>query len=486
MSQIRLLSVASEIYPLVKTGGLADVVGTLPGALAQEGVAVRTLVPGYPKVMSAIAQKETVRHWASLFGGPADLLAATAQKLDLLVLDAPHLYDRPGNPYVRPDGTDWPDNALRFAALCQAAADVARGDVAAFVPDIVHAHDWQAGLVPAYLHYGGGNRPGTIITVHNLAYQGLCPASLLATLGLPARAYAIDGVEYFGTISFLKAALQLADRITTVSPTYAVEIMGPDAGMGLDGVLRGRADVVSGIVNGIDVDVWNPADDRYIAAPFDVRRLTQRAKNKEALQARMDLAADPGAMLYGVVSRLSWQKGLDLLLDALPQLLANGGQLALIGSGDADLEQKFTLAAERNSGRVACVIGYDEELAHLVQAGSDVIAVPSRYEPCGLTQLCAQRYGAIPLVARVGGLADTVIDAGEMAVAAGAATGVQFAPVNLLMLQAAIRRSAGLFADKPTWARMQRNGMKTDVSWRNPARHYVTLYRDLLASRASR
>jgi len=486
MSEIKLLSVASEIYPLVKTGGLADVVGTLPGALAPEGVTVRTLVPGYPSVVGALQQAERVRHWDTLFGGPADLVVGNARGLDVFVLIAPHLFARPGNPYVRPDGTDWPDNAQRFAALCQAGAEIGRGSVAAFVPDLVQVHDWQAALVPAYLHYAGGPRPGTIVTVHNLAYQGQFPPALLATLGLPPRAYTIDGVEFFGKISFLKAALRLADRITTVSPTYAVEIMGPDAGAGLDGLLRERADIVSGIVNGIDVDVWNPGTDSHIPAQYDARRLALRARNKAALQERMDLAVDPDALLCAVVSRLSWQKGLDLLLAALPRALTYGSQLALVGSGDAELEQEFTLAAETHPGRVGCVLGYDEELAHLFQAGADVIMVPSRYEPCGLTQLYAQRYGAIPLVARVGGLADTVIDAGEMALAARVATGIQFAPVDQRMLEAAIRRAATLFADKPAWTRMQRNGMKADVSWRNPARHYASLYRGLLAERTGR
>ena len=486
MSSAAVLSVASEVFPLVKTGGLADVAGSLPGALAHEDIALRTLLPGYPRVLAALRAAEIVHHWDTLFGGPADLVAAKAGALDLFVLAAPHLYDRPGNPYVQAGGADWPDNARRFAALGRAAADIGQGALAAWRPDIVHAHDWQAALACVYLHYDGGARPGTVITIHNLAYQGIFPAALLGELGLPPQSFTVDGVEYYGSVGFLKGALQHSDRITTVSPTYAVEIMGPEAGMGLDGVLRERADVVTGIVNGIDTAVWDPATDPNIAVHYDAQHLAQRARNKEALQKRMDLAADPQAPLYGVISRLSWQKGLDLLLDSLPQLLGGGGQFALIGSGETALEAAFTRAAEGNPGRVGCVLGYDEELAHLIQAGSDVIAVPSRFEPCGLTQLSAQRYGAVPLVARVGGLSDTVIDAGEMALAAGVATGIQFAPVEPLMLSAAIRRATALFADKPAWTKMQHNGMKADVSWRNPARHYATLYRDLIAARAGR
>lgn len=482
MTDVQVLSIASEVFPLIKTGGLADVVGALPAALAAQGVTVRTLIPGYPAIRPHLSDTQPVRSWRDLFGGAATLLAGSAKGLDLFVLDAPHLFDRPGNPYTGPDGKDWPDNAQRFAALCRAGADLGQGLAGNFSPDIVHIHDWQAGLVPAYLEYGATRRPGTVATVHNLAYQGQFAPTLLASLGLPASAYAIDGIEYYGTIGYLKAALQLADRITTVSPRYATEIMEPEAGMGLDGLLRARADVVSGILNGIDTKVWNPARDPHIV-PFDVTNLGTRARNKAMLQRRMDLAPEPNALLFGVVSRLSWQKGLDLLISVLPDVIGMGAQLALVGSGDKALEDSLALAAEQHPGRVGCVLEYDEALAHLVQAGADAILVPSRYEPCGLTQLCALRYGAVPVVARVGGLADTVIDAGEMALANSVATGIQFVPVDVNMLRAAVRRTATLFADKPVWRRMQQNGMKTDVSWRSPARHYASLYRDLIASR---
>ncbi|HEY1721175.1 MAG TPA: glycogen synthase GlgA [Magnetospirillaceae bacterium] len=482
-ADLKVLSVASEVYPLIKTGGLADVAGALPAALATERVAVRTLVPGYPQVIAALEQSRVVHAWPNLFGGPAQILMGKAKGLDVFILSAKHLFDRPGNPYTNPAGTDWPDNAQRFAALARAGADIGMGSVADFKPDVVHAHDWQAGLTAAYLRYAKGKAPGTVFTVHNLAYQGQFPATLLAALGLPPTAYAIDGVEYFGTIGYLKAAIQLSDRITTVSPSYAAEMMGPEAGMGLDGLLRVRAKDVFGILNGIDTGVWNPADDRFLAAPYDISTIKERAKNKAALQERMDLKVDPDALLFGVVSRLSWQKGLDLLVEALPELLGANGQLALIGTGDIPLQNAYTYAAEQNPGRIGCVLGYDEELAHLIQAGADVILVPSRYEPCGLTQLCALRYGAVPLVARVGGLADTIIDANEMAIADDVATGIQFAPVDANMLRAAIRRTARLFADKPSWARVQSRGMKADVSWRNPAKRYASLYRQLVAAR---
>ena len=318
MSELKVLSVASEIFPLVKTGGLADVAGALPGALAREGVEMRTLVPGYPAVIAKLAAASPAHDYADLFGGPARVLAGKAEGLDLFAIDAPHLFDRPGNPYLGPDGLDWPDNAQRFAALGRVGADIGLGAIAAFRPQVVHAHDWQAALAPAYLHYADGPRPGTAITIHNMAFQGHFPASIFAELGLPASALTIDGVEYFGGVGYLKAGLLLSDRITTVSPTYAREIMTPEFGMALDGLLRTRAADVQGIVNGIDDMVWNPATDPALAQNYSALRIDMRVRNKAALQTRMGLAAGASRPLFGVVSRLSDQKGLDLLLQALP------------------------------------------------------------------------------------------------------------------------------------------------------------------------
>ena len=481
MTGLNVLSVASEVYPLLKTGGLADVVAALPPALTREGIATRTLVPGYPAVMAALRRAEAVHPFARLQGGSARLLAAHAAGLDLFVLDAPHLYGRPGNPYLGPDGKEWPDNAVRFAALAECGVAIALGSVAGYAPDVVQAHDWQAGLVPALLHYDGTPRPRTVMTVHNLSFQGQFPRALLATLGLPPHAWSIDGVEYHGTIGYLKAGLALADRITTVSPTYAAEIRTPEGGMGLDGLLRQRADVLEGIRNGIDDTVWNPATDTHIASRFDRMHYVRRVPNKAALQARFGLDADPLAFLCGVVSRLTLQKGMDLLLAALPSLAGHGAQLALLGSGDKALEEGFVAAAARFPGRVAALIGYDESVAHLVQAGADALLVPSRFEPCGLTQLCALRYGAIPIVARVGGLADTVVDANEMALAAGAGTGLQFVPVTHQNLEFAIGRAIVLRRDRALWRRMQARAMATDVGWTRPAQRYGAIFRELAA-----
>ena len=481
MSGQEVLAVVSEIYPLIKTGGLADVAGALPEALRAEGVRMRTLVPGYPALMKGLRKPETVASFPDLFGGPARVLAVRKSGLELFLLDAPHLYARPGGPYADASGVDWADNGLRFAALGRAAAGLAVDLAPGYAADVVHAHDWQAGMAPAYLAHAAGRRPGAVMTVHNLAFQGRFPAELFPRLGLPAAAYDIDGLEYFGGVGFLKAGLQYADRITTVSPTYAAEICTPEWGMGLDGLLRARAGVLSGILNGIDVKVWDPAADPSLASGYDAGRIDARAANKAALQGRFGLEPDPDALLFGVVSRLSWQKGLDLLLAALPVILDNGGQIAVVGTGDADLQAGWTAAAAANPGQVGCLIGYDEALAHRIQAGADALVVPSRFEPCGLTQLCALRYGAVPVVSRVGGLVDTVIDASPMAVAAGSATGVQFPAGTVDMLASGLRRTFELYRDRPTWRRMQANGMAADVSWRGPAGRYSALYRGLAA-----
>ena len=345
MSGLKVLSVASEVFPLIKTGGLADVAGALPAALAREDVEIRTLVPGYPAVMAKLAGAQPAHAYSDLFGGPARILSGKAAGLNLFAIDAPHLYDRPGNPYLGPNGLDWPDNAQRFAALARVGADIGLGVIDAFRPQVVHAHDWQAALAAAYLNYAARSRPGVVTTIHNMAFQGHFPMSIFGELGLPPQAISIDGVEYFGGVGYLKAGLRLSDRITTVSPTYAREIMTPEFGMALDGLLRTRAAVVQGIVNGIDDAVWNPATDVTLPQNYSALRIDMRVRNKIALQTQMGLAPGIDRPLLGVVSRLSDQKGLDLLLQALPGIIARGSQLALLGSGDPLLEGGFTAAA---------------------------------------------------------------------------------------------------------------------------------------------
>lgn len=483
MAGLQILSVTSEIYPLIKTGGLADVAGALPLALAGLGLDVVTLVPGYPAVLEALKGRRRVQDYADLFGGPARLWRGRAGPLELYVLEASHLYQRKGNPYMGPNGLDWPDNAQRFAALGFVAAEIGLGLDQKFQPEIVHAHDWQAALAPVYLHYGQGPRPKTLITIHNLAFQGRFEADLLATLRLPEQAFTLQGVEYYGGIGFLKGALALSDAITTVSPTYAREILSQEAGMGLDGLLRQRADVLHGILNGLDREAWDPETDAHLAARYK-RAITARARaqNKQALQRRLGLTIAPQAPLLGVVSRLSEQKGLDLLLDVLGEFADSPLQLALLGSGDTVIQQGFARLAAAAPQRYACAFAYDEPLAHLIQGGSDAFLVPSRFEPCGLTQLAALRYGTIPVVAHVGGLADTVVDANVAALQAGVATGISFSPVTHAALASALRRTLALYGEPKIWRKMQANGMSADFSWDQPARHYATLYHQLLAA----
>jgi starch synthase len=456
----------------------------LPSALAELGCEVRTLLPLYPAVRARLGAMREIAVIAGLFGGDARLQAArTEEGAELLLLDAPHLYDRPGGPYQDPGGHDFGDNHRRFAALCWAAREIALGFVGDFRADVVHAHDWQAGLAPAYLALQGAPRPATVMTVHNLAYQGQFPPSALGELRLPPEAWSLHGVEYYGGVGFLKAGLFYADRITTVSPTYAREIQEPAMGMGLAGLLRGRGRDLRGILNGIDERVWDPMTDPHLPAPYSAHDLAGKLLCKTGLQERLGLAVDPDLPVFGVISRLTHQKGLDLLLEAAPDLVARGAQLALLGTGEPGIEAGFRAVAAARPGAVACVLGYDEALAHLIQGGADAILVPSRFEPCGLTQLCGLRYGTLPVVARVGGLADTVVDANEAALMDGVATGFQFAPVTAEALRQALHRALDLVPDRPLWQAMQRRAMTREVGWARSAARYLEVYREVAGRR---
>ncbi len=478
---MRVLSVASEAYPLIKTGGLADVVGALPAALTHHGVAMTTFLPGYPALAAVMRTAKVVHRYTDLLGVEARILAASIGDHPLLILDAPSLFARGGGPYGDTTGADWVDNWLRFAAFSRAAADLASGVVDGQQFDILHAHDWQAAMAPAYLRYapGPGTAAKTIVTIHNIAFQGRYGAEIFADLALPDAAFALDGIEYYGGVGFLKAGLEAADAITTVSPTYAAEIRRGEFGMGLEGLINVRADRLTGIVNGIDPAVWNPATDTALPSRYTARTLTRRRINKRAVETLYGLDTGDGP-IFTVISRLTWQKGMDVLVAAIDELVALGGRLALLGSGDSALEHAFLAAAERHPGRVGVRIGYDEPVSHLLQAGADAILIPSRFEPCGLTQLYGLAYGCIPVVARTGGLADTVIDANEAAVAAGVATGIQHDGITPEALSHALRRTIALYARHDRWAMLQRNAMRADFSWDESGRRYATLYSSLV------
>ena len=498
----RVLHVAAEMYPLVKTGGLADVVAALPPAQAEQGADVRLLLPGLPAILEALQSARTVVAIGACFGALRVRLLlghVTGCHLPVYVIDAPHLYRRGGSPYQASDGSEWPDNLRRFALLGWVAAHLAADDADPdWVPEVVHAHDWHAAMACAYLADHRPTAAASVFTVHNLAFQGLFAQQDWPLLGLGSRYMAPDGLEFHGQLSFMKAGLKFADRVTTVSPRYAQEIAGAEFGCGLDGVVRSRGADVSGILNGIDPAVWNPATDPALAERYDARRPAGKRACRQALQTLAGLARDDEALVLTLVSRLTAQKGLDLVLAALPMMVRQGMQLALQGTGEPALEAAFRRAEQAHPGRVAVHIGYDEARAHQMVAGADAILVPSRFEPCGLTQLYGLRYGTLPIVRRVGGLADTVSDdaapgrlvSGAPSTASAPATpsaqtGFAFDAATPAALEACLQRAWALYRQPAGWQAVMARGMAQDLSWAGPARDYLALYQQALQSRAA-
>ncbi|MDE2369336.1 MAG: glycogen synthase GlgA [Burkholderiales bacterium] len=483
---MKLLHVAAEVFPLVKTGGLADVVAALPVAQAQQGADVRLLLPGLPAVLEAVQGARSVIDIGSCFGAlRVRLLLARmpGSRLPVYVVDAPYLYRRGGSPYQDDQGEEWPDNLQRFALLGWVAAHLAAEDAdPQWAPDIVHAHDWHAAMACAYVAEHAPTRAATVYTVHNLAFQGLFQMHDWPMLGLATRLMSPAGLEFHGQLSFMKAGLAFADAVTTVSPSYAREVATHEFGCGLDGVIRGRNEPVVGILNGIDEAVWDPATDPAIARCYDAERMDGKRECRLALQREMGLEVDDDALLMTIVSRLTSQKGLDLVLAALPALLAQGVQLAVQGTGEPALEAAFRMAQQAHPGRVHVHIGYDEARAHRLVAGADVIAVPSRFEPCGLTQMYGLRYGTLPLVRRVGGLADTVVDATPERQADGSATGFVFDAATAAALEVAISRAVALRREPARWRALQATAMASQLSWAGPARAYLALYERLCAA----
>jgi starch synthase len=433
-------------------------------------------------VMDKIEGAVPLLAFDDLLGEPARLLHAHIDDLDLFVLDAPSLFDRPGGPYVDEAGRDHEDNWKRFAALSRAAAEIANGALPAWKPDLVHTHDWQAALTSVYMREMGCTLP-VVLTIHNLAFQGQYGVDRLPAIGLPGSTYTTQCLEYFGDISYLKGGLQTSDAITTVSPTYAREILTPRFGMGLDGVLNERVMALRGIVNGIDLDVWNPSTDTYLPRNYDATSLKRKRENRAVLLERFGLEQGDGPV-FSAVTRLTWQKGMDMLADTADEIIHNGGKLIVFGKGDRGIEDALRATAARFPGRMAVHVGYDEPTAHLIHGGSDAIVQPSRFEPCGLTQLYALRYGCVPVVSRTGGLSETIIDANDAAVSARVATGFQFHPVNTDGLRLALRRALDTYSDTRSWARLQNQGMKTRFSWERSAEKYAAIYANLVGKRA--
>ena len=482
MSELKVLFVTSEIAPLIKTGGLADVSGALPIALRQIDVDVRVLIPGYPQVMSQMGPHEVVATFSDLPGFPSSRLIFSIMKsgVPLLVLDCPVLYQRDGGPYLDPRGHDWSDNAIRFGLLSRVAAVLgSSASPLSLRPELVHGNDWQTGLTGVYLSVAQGAVPN-IITIHNLAFQGSFRPRKVELLQLPPASFNVNGIELYGNMSFLKAGLYYAYHITTVSPTYAHEIQGDELGFGLQGLLRARRDDITGILNGIDTVEWNPETDRHLPSHFSVEHMTGKADNKRALQSRMGLHVDPDVPLLAVVSRLTHQKGLDLLLEIAPRLLDLPVQLVILGSGDAFMQKMAQDLAHHYPGRIAVMIGFDEGLSHQIEAGADMFIMPSRFEPCGLNQFYSQRYGTPPVVHSTGGLADSVVDCTEKSLADGTASGFVFGGMTTDNLYGTIKRAVELYRDQRKWKALCRNCMTKDFTWETSARAYRKVYLKVL------
>jgi starch synthase len=475
---MRVLFVTSEMAPLIKTGGLADVSAALPAELHAMGVDVRVLLPGYAQVLKVVPGLEKFAQVEGLPGFPeVNLLQGTLPDgVKFWVIDSPEMYQRGGGIYQDEHGEDWPDNALRFGLLSRVAALL--GSAATplpWKPDVVHCNDWQAALTPAYLHFMQGAAP-CVVTVHNLAFQGIFPSSCVPELGLPWECFKPDGAEFYGNLSFLKAGLFYAKRITTVSPSYAEEIQQDALGFGLQGLLASRRDVLSGILNGIDNNEWNPATDAYIPQTYAAANLSGKAVCKHELQQRMGLQTDPDIPLFGMVSRFTQQKGLDMLLEIAPQLVTMPAQLVLLGSGDGALQRRALDLAHHHAGQIGAYVGFDEGLSHLIEAGIDIFLMPSRFEPCGLNQMYSQRYGTPPLVHATGGLRDSVVDCNAVTLARGEASGFVFDVMTPQALLATARRAVTAFHDKKIWKALQGNGMRRDFGWEQSARAYLQVY----------
>lgn len=482
MAKMKVLFATSEVAPLIKTGGLADVSGALPAALRGLGIDARVLVPGYPIVMKQCETFDVVANFAHLVGFPASrLLSGTmANDVPLLVLDCPALYQRDGGPYQDASGQDWADNAIRFGLLSKVAALLGgRATPLAWHPNIVHCNDWQTGLAPAYLKFTPGGAH-SVMTIHNLAFQGNFSPLSLHQLSLPMSSFQMNGLEFHGHLSFLKAGLHYADHITTVSPNYAQEIQQDELGFGMQGLLQYRNDELTGILNGIDTEEWNPASDPHLARHYHLDDLKGKAVNKQDLQKEMGLKVDAGIPLLGVVSRFTHQKGLDLLLEIAPRLMELPVQLAMLGSGDAGMQNAARELSHRFPGQIAVMIGFNEALSHQIEAGADMFIMPSRFEPCGLNQLYSQRYGTPPIVHATGGLSDSVEDCTPQTLANGTASGFVFSGMTANNLYKTIQRAVRMYNEPKDWQALCKNCMAKDFSWESSAKAYREVYRKLL------
>ncbi len=485
---MRVLFVTSEVFPLIKTGGLADVSGSLPSALQHLGIDIRILMPGYPAVLS---QLTNLQHIASLNNLPiienAELMMGTIleTQVKVMVIKSASLYERDGGPYTDANGQEWLDNPVRFGVLSKVAAILsgAQTPIGDWQPDIVHCNDWQTGLTPAYMKLVEHTQTKSVISLHNMAFQGCYAPRWLTTLTLPHTNFAIEGFEYHGQLSFLKAGIFYADAITTVSSSYAKEIQTEAFGFGLEGLLTKRGGEIKGILNGIETEEWNPETDPHLIKNYSATKIAGKKLVKKTLQEKLALNIDANAPLLGVVSRLTHQKGLDMLLPSMQYLLESGCQFVLLGSGESTLEKAFLDLAARNPGRASVTIGYNEPLSHQIMAGCDMFIMPSRFEPCGLNQLYGLAYGTPPIVNATGGLADSVVDTNATNIKNKTANGFVMSEASADSLLSTIQRALDVFnKDAKTWRQIQKNGMSQNLSWDKSALEYLAVYQKLTQS----
>lgn len=484
----KILFATSEAHPLIKTGGLADVSGALPAALHALGLDIKLLIPGYRAVLRKCRDTTPVARIPNPFA-PGEVVILECRMpetgIPVLIVCYDKFFNRDGGPYQQENGQDWPDNPLRFGLLSFVAAWLGSDyNRQTWRPDLIHCNDWQTGLTPAYLRFWPGRKPPVIMTLHNLAYQGVYGKEWLAPLGLPPASFSMQGLEYYGNLSFLKSGCFYADRLTTVSPTYAREIQHEALGFGMHGLLHERRAVLTGILNGIDVAEWNPQADTHLPHAYSADDLTGKTVCKTALQAELRLAEEAHTPLVAIISRITYQKGSDVILGAIHELAREGVQFAVLGTGDRAIEHAYLDLAHAHQGRVAVMIGYDEGLSHRIEAGADLFLMPSRYEPCGLNQMYSQRYGTPPIVHATGGLADTVVDVNDETLAERSANGFVLDGDTPHALWLTLERASRAWHDKRLWQRIQQNGMRRDFSWQNAAAEYGALYRDALAIHA--
>jgi len=488
---LRILFVTSEAFPLIKTGGLADVSGSLPAALQSLGNDVRILIPGYPAVLEKLVKPKLLTTISNIPNiGSINLILGEMPetKVPVMAIESAGLYQRDGGPYVDATGKDWDDNPYRFGTLSFVAAILSneQSPLKDWVPDITHCNDWQSGLTPTFMHFMGAARTQmkqakSVLSIHNLAFQGCYHADWIGRLGLPAESYQINGVEYYGQLSFLKAGIFYADGLSTVSPTYAKEIQTEAYGFGMQGLLSARGKEIHGILNGLDTNEWNPATDPHLVEHYDADNLTGKQVVKAALQTKLNLKVDAKTPLLGVVSRLTHQKGLDMLLACAEILITQQGcQLAVLGSGDASLEQGYRDLAKRFPDQVSVTIGYNEELSHRMMSGCDIFIMPSRFEPCGLNQMYGLRYGTPPIVTHTGGLADSVQDCNEASINNKTATGFVMPEASTSALISVTERAVAIYQDRETWKAIQQNGMRQNLDWSKSAQAYLAMYEEIL------